>query len=243
VIKALVLNSGGVESATLLAHAKKDTDVGEIASLTFDYGQRNSQELTAAKTLAEYYRASYNLANLPLLTSESSLMGGKLDTYQNVDQYFSIFDAKEDITSSAHVPFRNGIFLAWAVHYAEVAGYDVVYAGPMGEWDYDGGYWGDYFPDCSPEFAGAFGAAVRIGTKNKVRLVTPFVWTQTKADVIKLGTKLGVPWELTFSCYSDNFIHCGECAPCLTRAYAFQKAEIADPTLYIKQPNVQRGNE
>ena len=122
------------------------------------------------------------------------------------------------------VPFRNAIFLSAAVAYAVSVGAEKIFYGAQGSDE-------PFYPDCRREFYQAFEKAARLGTCQEITIQAPFS-DMRKSDVVKIAVKLGVPLELTWSCYLDAEKHCGKCESCVNRKKAFQEADLADPTLY-----------
>jgi 7-cyano-7-deazaguanine synthase len=149
------------------------------------------------------------------------------EIYQGVS---SLIDKNMKITSEFSepiiVPFRNGIFLAISVAYAEGIGATKIYYGAHASDE-------SYYPDCREEFYKAFEKAASLGTENKFEITSPFSHV-SKAKLLVEARKLGVPLEKTWSCYLDGPTHCGACESCLNRKKAFQNAGISDPTKYVK---------
>ena len=214
--KALVLHSGGIDSSVCLAIAIRDYD--EVLSLSVNYGQRHSKEIEAAKVIASHFGVKHEI--LELSTIDNSMLTDETIAIPNISY--------EDITgiSPTYVPFRNGLLIANIASIAQGREFDVIYFGAHAE---DAHNWA--YPDCTPEFIGAMANAVFIGTYQKVRLITPLEWLG-KADIIQLGTQLGVPWEFTWSCYKGDEQQCGVCPTCRARHQGFHDAGIEDPTSY-----------
>jgi 7-cyano-7-deazaguanine synthase len=218
----IVLLSGGMDSATALALALEDS--ANVSTLSIGYGSKHSyMEGEAAKSVAGFYRLPLNVLTLPtsiFAGGNSALLG---ESVIPTEEYHDITKETPSVTM---VPFRNANFISAAVAMAEARGFDevwlAVHATDHGGWAY---------PDCSPEFVGSMSAATYIGTMRKVRLITPFLW-DTKADIVRKGMKLGVPYHLTWSCYRGGSISCGKCPTCLERLKAFEQAGFTDPIHY-----------
>ncbi|HTY08742.1 MAG TPA: 7-cyano-7-deazaguanine synthase QueC [Candidatus Edwardsbacteria bacterium] len=222
---AVVLLSGGLDSATVLYWAK---DRGyEPHALLFDYGQRHDRELRSAMALCRRCRADYELVRFNLPWQGSSL----LDPAMKVPQPRSAKAIGKQIPST-YVPARNTIFLAFGLSYAEAIGAGAVMIG-ANALDYSG------YPDCRPDYIRAMAKAFKLGTKTgregrAIKIVAPLV-KMSKSRIIKLGMKLGVPYELTWSCYRGGAKPCGRCDSCLLRAKGFAGAGLPDPALTGEQ--------
>ena len=214
--KALVLHSGGIDSSTCLAIAARDYD--ETLSLSVNYGQRHSREIFAAAAVASHFGVKHEVLELP--TIENSMLTDESREIPNIS-----YDDIEGI-SPTYVPFRNGLLISNIASIAQAREFDAIFFGAHSEDAHDWAY-----PDCTPEFIGAMANAVYIGTYQKVRLITPLEWLG-KADIIKLGTELNVPWQFTWSCYKGEEQHCGQCPTCRARHQGFVDAGIEDPTEY-----------
>ena len=223
-MKSLVLVSGGLDSATALAYALKGKI--EAAAVTFIYDSKhNERELQAAGDIIRHFDVPCYQIKIPngLFGTGSTLMQGGKEIPN--EEYHDASAGKES-PSSTIVPFRNAVFLSMAVALAESRGYGYVVIAAHAT---DAG--GFAYPDCSPEFLGAFTAATYIGTLRKVRLFAPFAQL-SKAQVVKLGKGLSVPFHLTYSCYRGALHHCGKCPTCVERRAAFSSAGVTDPTIY-----------
>jgi 7-cyano-7-deazaguanine synthase len=220
--KAVVLFSGGLDSSTCLAVAR---DQGfSCYALTFNYGQRNNSELAAAERYAKLESvAEHKIITIPL----NSWGGSALTDFSlDVPQYKG--DGNIPIT---YVPARNIIFLSLAVAWAEVLDARDIFLG-VNAVDYAG------YPDCRPEFIAAFQNMVNMGTVTgnagrAFTIQTPLI-NLHKADIVKLGTQLGIDYSKTVSCYqaTEEGHACGECDSCYLRKKGFKEAGIADPTNY-----------
>ena len=214
--KAVVTFSGGLDSTTLLYWAAKRYDV---SALTFDYGSKhNEREQRAAREIASRLNIPHVIIKLPFVNEffKSSLLqsGGEIPEGHYEDSSMQ----------STVVPFRNGIMLSIAVGYAEsIETKSVLYAAHAGDHA--------IYPDCRPEFLKAISEAGHHGTYLGVEIKDPFI-NMTKKEIVILGKELGIPFELTYSCYKGGKLHCRKCGTCVERKEAFQLAGIPDPTRY-----------
>ena len=222
--KAVVLLSGGLDSATLAAIAiSKNYDVH---ALTFNYVQRHLVELTSAKAIAEYLKIkSHRFIDIPVELFESALTS-KVKIPKGRENIC------EDIPAT-YVPARNLLFLSFALAYAESINAAKIFIG-ANSLDYSG------YPDCRPEFFLSFQQTAILGTKKGVEgnpiIVEVPLQNMNKSEIIKLGLSLGVDYSLTHSCYDPNEhgFACGECESCVLRKKGFQEASVPDPTRYYK---------
>ncbi len=220
--KAVVLVSGGLDSATCLAMAKAEGF--ECYALSFDYGQRHSAELQAAQIVSENFGSvEHKVVNLDLRN-----IGGSALTDDSIDVPTSP-SAGIPVT---YVPARNTVFLSIALGWAEVVGAYDIFIG-VNAVDYSG------YPDCRPEFIEAFEKTANLATKagvegSKFKIRTPLI-DLSKAQIIQLGMANGVDYHLTVSCYEADGEGraCGQCDSCRLRAEGFRNAGISDPTKYF----------
>lgn len=222
-MKALVLLSGGVDSSTCLALAKEKYG-DNVLALSMSYGQKHSRELESARALAKFYHVQLlemDLAKIFAHSNCSLLQGSSEDVPQGT--YAEQLEAQSDSTVSTYVPFRNGLFLSTAASIALEYACDVIYYGPHAD---DAA--GNAYPDCSPEFNAAMQQAIYLGSGKKLRLEAPFV-DKTKKDIVHEGLRLGVPYELTWSCYEGKDEQCHKCGTCLDREAAFAANGVVDP--------------
>lgn len=218
--KAIILLSGGLDSITALAVAQQDY---QCFALSFDYGQRHNAELHAAKRIAEQYKVvEHKVIHLGL-----DAIGGSALT----DAAIQVPKTPQAGIPVTYVPARNTIFLAFALGWAEVLRAWDIFIG-VNAIDYSG------YPDCRPEFIDAFQRMARLATKAGVEggefnIHTPLI-ALSKAEIIRLGTSLGVDYAQTVSCYAadSDGRACGKCDACRLRAAGFAQAGIADPTRY-----------
>ena len=224
-MKALVLLSGGVDSATCLALAVKTYGAEEVLALAVWYGQKHKKELDYSKKLADYYQVAFKTLNLSVIFADSdcSLLAQNAETEIPKETYAEQLKASEGKPVSTYVPFRNGLFLSSAASIALSYGCEVIYYGAHND---DAA--GNAYPDCSEAFNQAMNQAVYLGSGNQLKIYAPFV-NLTKADVVKKGLTLKVPYELTWSCYEGGETPCGVCGTCRDRARAFAENGIQDP--------------
>jgi len=221
--RAVVLLSGGLDSATTLFIAKRQGFA--CFCLIFDYGQRHRREINAAKRIAQIANCKSQIIKIALPWKGSALLDNKVI----IPKRASKPEGKEtDAIPSTYVPGRNIIFLSFALSYAEAIKAEAIFIGAHSQ-DYSG------YPDCRPQFYRAFNKVVLCGTKagvqkREIRIKTPLI-DKSKAQIINLGMKLGVPFALTWSCYQGTRLPCGKCDSCYFRAKGFKEAGIKDPLL------------
>lgn len=226
-LKAVILSSGGLDSTTCLAIAAKKFGKENVSTVSIFYGQRHARELSCARAVADFYGVNhYEFDAAEIMKNSNSVL---LNTSKkNLEHSTYGAQVKKNPRVATYVPFRNGLMLSMAASFA-----DSLYNGAEVE-IYIGVHQddtaGNAYPDCSADFIKAIGDAVEIGTYGKIKIVAPFL-NQTKAGVVKIGTDLGVPYELTWSCYERGDKPCGKCATCLDRAKAFSANGIDDPAL------------
>ena len=219
--KCIVLLSGGLDSTTVLALAKRDF---HIFALSFDYGQRHKFELDAAKVIAKKNAVdSFQTITIDLKQFGKSALTDEIAVPKNQE-------IGDDIPIT-YVPVRNTIFLSYALAYAEVNNIYDIFIG-VNALDYSG------YPDCRPEYISAFEKMANLGTKftqgsRKITIHTPLI-NMTKSEIILKGHQLGVSYKDTHSCYdpSNEGLACGECDACILRKKGFTMSNITDPTLY-----------
>lgn len=219
--RAVILVSGGLDSATLLAMAKAEGYV--CHTLAFDYGQRHRAELAAAEKVSKAFGA----AEHKVVTLDLRSIGGSALTDQNI----AVPTERSEGIPVTYVPARNTVFLSIALGWAEVLGARDIFIG-VNAVDYSG------YPDCRPEFIAAFQHLANIATKAGVegqplRVRTPLI-TLSKADIIRQGIALGVDYSITVSCYQADELGraCGRCDSCYLRREGFKVAGVSDPTPY-----------
>ncbi|MDO8267836.1 MAG: 7-cyano-7-deazaguanine synthase QueC [Moraxellaceae bacterium] len=219
--KAIVLLSGGLDSATCLAIARQEGF--EPIALSFDYGQRHNAELAAAQRIAQ----AFAIGDHRVIRLELGTIGGSALT----DTSIAVPTEESEGIPVTYVPARNTVFLSFALGLAEVTGADAIYIG-VNAVDYSG------YPDCRPEFIAAFETMANLATKagvegHRMKIHTPLMYL-SKAEIIDKGMALGVDYALTVSCYQADLDGraCGVCDSCRLRRKGFQDAGIADPTRY-----------
>jgi 7-cyano-7-deazaguanine synthase len=225
--RAVVLLSGGLDSATALYLAKKKGF--RCYCLIFDYGQRHRREVAAAKGIARGANCKWQVIKIALPWKGSSLLDKDMPLHRLVSRPVGQLAN----IPSTYVPGRNIIFLSLALSYAEAIGAQAIFIGAHAQ-DYSG------YPDCRPAFYRAFAQVISAGTKagvekKKINIETPLLH-MGKAEIIKLGFSLGVPLEKTWSCYRGANLPCGKCDSCLYRAKGFREAGMKDRTV----PSVAR---
>ena len=221
-MKAVVLLSGGLDSATVLAMAKRERR--DCIALSFAYGQRHEIELAAAERVAKSMAvAEHVVYRLDLRGFGGSALTGNIDVPKG--------EVGKPGIPVTYVPARNTIFLSIALGLAESRGAGEIWIG-VNALDYSG------YPDCRPEFIDAFQQVILRGTKSGIehqepRIVAPLI-EMTKAEIIRRGVELGVDYSLTHSCYDPDAQGraCGHCDSCLLRKRGFAEAGVADPTVY-----------
>jgi len=223
--KAVVLISGGLDSATIMAIARSEGY--ELHGISFDYGQRHHFELQAAEKVC----AANNVASHVVFPVDTAIFRGSALTNDIDVPHNRSDDEMSGSIPVTYVPARNTIFLSIALGLAESLGAHDLFIG-VNAVDYSG------YPDCRPEFVAAFEAMANLATKagvegQKIKVHAPLI-TMTKAQIIQRGVELGVDYSLTHSCYdpSPDGISCGECDSCLLRLKGFADAGAVDPIAY-----------
>ena len=228
VSRAVVLLSGGLDSATCLALARSEGLAAH--AMSFRYGQRHTHELDAATQV----EASLGATEHRIVDIDLAAFGGSSLTGDGAIPKGRDDDAIGAGIPSTYVPARNTVFLSYALAWSEVLGAEQIFIG-VNALDYSG------YPDCRPEFIEAFQVVADTGTRagvegNGYRLRAPLI-DLTKAEIIVLGTKLGVDFGLTVTCYDPSdapagAAACGECDACTLRRQGFEQAGVPDPTRY-----------
>lgn len=219
--KAVIILSGGLDSTTCMGIAKKEGF--DLFPITFNYGQRHNKELECAKKVSEFYDVSdLKIVDISFLKElgGSSLTDFSLDVREN--------NIKDDIPNT-YVPARNLIFISLATAYAEIIEAESIYIG-VNVLDYSG------YPDCRPEFIYSTEKTINLATKlgvsnDSINLQSPLM-NMNKQEIVQIGTKLGVPYELTTSCYNGKEKACGVCDSCLLRIKGFRENQLLDPIQY-----------
>jgi 7-cyano-7-deazaguanine synthase len=219
--RAVVLLSGGLDSATVLAIAKSQGY--DCYTISFDYGQRHRAELLASSLLSEQLGAvSHKVINIDLST-----IGGSALT----DTSIAVPQEHQAGIPVTYVPARNTVFMSIALGWAEVLEAEAIFVG-VNAVDYSG------YPDCRPEYIAAFETMANLATKSGVegrplKIAAPLI-EMSKQEIIERGVELGVDYSLTVSCYQadETGRACGECDSCRFRRQGFEQAGLEDPTRY-----------
>lgn len=223
--KAVCLLSGGLDSTTVLAIALSEK--WNITALTINYGQLHRREIESARRIAFHYKISkHHFQDFSLPWKGSSLVDSDLSLPENRSESEMTLEIP-----NSYVPARNTIFLSLAASCAEAEGAQVIFIGANAI-DYSG------YPDCRPEYLSQFERTLELGTKcgvegKRIKIEAPLL-KMSKADIIKKGTILKAPYELTWSCYKGGVTPCGVCDSCALRSKGFYDAGIEDPA-YLKQ--------
>ena len=224
-MRAIVLLSGGLDSSTMMAQAREQGY--ECFALSVDYGQRHDAEIDAARRLA----SSYGVVEHRVVRVDYGQFGGSALT----DDGIATPSHGGSGIPVTYVPARNTVMLSIALGWAEVVGARTIFIG-VNAVDYSG------YPDCRPEFIAAFDKLARVATKvgvegQKITIAAPLI-KLSKAEIIDLGTRLGVDYALTVSCYQadEQGRACGACDACQLRRDGFAAAGKADPTRYFAAP-------
>ncbi|MDD5097559.1 MAG: 7-cyano-7-deazaguanine synthase QueC [Candidatus Omnitrophica bacterium] len=206
--QAVVLLSGGLDSATVLYLAKKRGYLSHC--LIFDYGQRHKKEINSAIQIARAGAASYQVLKINFPWKGSALTDKKIKVSEKISRG----------VPATYVPARNIIFLSFALSFAETIKAQAIFIGAHAQ-DYSG------YPDCRPEFLKAFSQMAKVGTLGKFKILAPLLHL-SKSQIILLGKKLKVPFDLTWSCYRGQKQPCQKCDSCYYRAKGFKEAGLID---------------
>lgn len=225
-MKALVLFSGGVDSTTCLGMAVDQYGKENVVALSVSYGQKHTKEIEASEKIAEYYGVEHLYLDLAKIFaySDCSLLAHS-DQEIPKEAYAQQLEKMDGKPVSTYVPFRNGLFLSSAASIAISKNCNVIYYGAHSD---DAA--GNAYPDCSSAFNQAMGDAIYLGSGRQVKIEAPFV-DKTKAEVVRIGLDLKVPYEMTWSCYEGQEKPCGVCGTCIDRAEAFRLNGVEDPAL------------
>lgn len=217
-MKVISILSGGMDSTTALAKSKHDGHE-VVAAANFQYGSKhNEKERYSFWKIVEHYKIPGLMIELPFIGElfKSNLL-------KTGDEIPEGHYADESMKKTV-VPFRNGIMLSIAAGIAESYGAKGIVLG---------NHFGDHaiYPDCRADFAAAMRSAIRLGTYAEIELISPFQ-DISKTDIARIGGRIGVPFELTWTCYKGNEKHCGKCGSCVERKEAFSLSGVKDPTVY-----------
>lgn len=226
--KALVLSSGGVDSTTCIGLACEKFDRENVSTVSIFYGQKHDKELECAKKIAKYYGLNHYILNLSQILKYSNcpLLSHSTKTIDHESYEDQI---KKNGVVETYVPFRNGLMLssvaalALSLYPEEITH---IYLGAHAD---DAA--GNAYADCSPAFTNAMYEAIKLGSYEKVIVEAPLV-NMTKAEVVKTGLEIDVPYELTWSCYEGGEKACGTCGTCIDRKAAFKANGVEDPIPY-----------
>ena len=225
-MKALVLVSGGLDSTTSLAMAIDKYGKENVVALSVYYGQKHTKEIEAAQKITEYYQVEHISLDLtPIFQYSDCSLLAHSDKEVPHESYAEQLKETDGSPVSTYVPFRNGLFLSSAASIALSKDCGVIYYGAHAD---DAA--GNAYPDCSESFNNAINDAIYIGSGNQLKVEAPFV-KMTKAEVVKIGLELNVPYKYTWSCYEGGEKPCGVCGTCIDRAEAFSLNGVKDPAL------------
>ena len=225
-MKALVLFSGGVDSTTALALAIQEHGKDNVVALSISYGQKHTKEIEAANKIAQFYQVEHLYLDLAKIFTYSNC-----SLLQHSDNEIPHESYNEQLIKQMAILFllmcllEMGLFLSSAASIALSKSCNIIYYGAHSD---DAA--GSAYPDCSKVFNNAMNQAIYEGSGHQLEIKAPFV-EMTKADIVKIGLSLGVPYQLTWSCYEGNDTPCGTCGTCIDRQNAFLKNGIKDPLL------------
>lgn len=229
-MKAVVLSSGGVDSTTCVAMAVNELGSANVVTLSFKYGQRHEKELESAQKIADFYGLAHYVYDLTSIFaySDCSLLSSSKEKPEHMSYADQIARDGEGKVST-YVPFRNGLMLSAAAALAQSLYPEEECGIWIGAHADDAA--GNAYADCSVAFNESMGRAISIGTYELVKLHAPLNRLK-KAQVVAEGLKLGVPYDLTWSCYEGGEKACGKCATCIDRLAAFRANGCEDPIDY-----------
>ena len=235
--KALVLNSGGVDSTTCVAIAVDKYGKENVITASLYYGQKHDKELECARKVAEYYGVKHIEEDISNVMKYAGNVCTLVKTGKDIEHksYAEQIAENGEGRVATYVPFRNGLLLSIAAAYADSLFPDeevYIYYGAHAD---DAA--GRAYADCSPEFAEAMNNAINIGTYGKISVVRPLI-SMNKVEVVKTGLDLNVPYELTWSCYEGGDMQCGTCGTCIDRRNAFEANGVTDPVPYKEDTRV-----
>ena len=226
--RVLVQLSGGIDSTVCLAIAIKRYGKNKVSTISFDYGQSNIKELEAVKRIVSYYNVSNTIMKIDniFFDTNCSLIKNNRKSIPKIS-YEEQVKRQGNLKTSTNVPFRNGVMLSICTSYALAKNYNLIYLGIHEE----EGVAKDLYPDCGEKFYVAMNDAIYYGTDKKVKIDAPLL-KRKKWEIIKIGQKLDVPFELTWTCYEKGNIPCGRCCACVDRINGFRKSGIVDSIQY-----------
>ncbi len=216
----ILIYSGGLDSTVLLYHLRASGSL--VDCLSFDYGQKHRREISSARFLCDSLGIPHSTVDISAL---NTLFGKSALTDQSTPVPHGHYT--DETMKSTIVPNRNMIMIAAGIACAISRGADAVAYGA---------HCGDHaiYPDCRPEFGETLNQAAQLCDWRPIRVVFPFI-SMSKAEIVKRGTELRVPFNQTWSCYEGGKAHCGRCGTCVERIEAFHEAAIADPTIYAEE--------
>jgi 7-cyano-7-deazaguanine synthase len=222
--KAIALLSGGLDSTVAVSVFKNQYDVHAI---TFNYGQKSiDREIYAAKRICKKLGFKHSIIDLPWLkTLGNSALTTNKELPKLSEEELDNLDVCEESAKNVWVPGRNVVFTSIGLSHAESEGAEIIIVG----WDKEEAA---TFPDNSKEFLESFNQTISIGSIDKIKIEAPLI-DLNKKEIVELGHKVNAPLKLSYSCYSNNEKHCGECESCLRRKRAFKESNIEDPTEYL----------
>ena len=223
--KAVVLLSGGLDSSTCLALAVQGLGNKNVIALNMYYGQKHDKEIQSARAVAKHYNTEYIEMDVSetMIYSDCSLLKSSKKEIAHKSYQEQLNERENGQPVATYVPFRNGLFLSLAAAVALCKDADVIVFGAHKD---DAA--GNAYPDSSVSFAKAIDHAIYEGTGQKVRVYAPFI-EKNKADIVKEGLRLKVPYGLTWSCYEGGEVPCGTCGTCIDRRQAFEANNAQDP--------------
>jgi 7-cyano-7-deazaguanine synthase len=211
--KAVIILSGGPDSVTVAYWAKEQGY--DVSAITFNYGQKAQIEIKRAREIVDGLEIEHQVVDLSNLSQ----------IYQGVTSLVDKgLDVSSEFTDPIIVPFRNGVFMAVTVAFADGVDANHIYYGAHSSDE-------PFYPDCRREFYEAFQEAARLGTEREIFISSPYS-DKKKSEVLAEAVRLGVPLDVTWSCYLNGPTHCGVCESCNNRKNAFREAGIEDPTEY-----------
>lgn len=231
-MKAVVLLSGGVDSSTCLGLAVRSLGAENVTALSIIYGQKHIKEIKSADAVAAFYKVPLKRIDISNIMqfSDCSLLKGR-DTVIPHKSYAEQQEETHGEPVSTYVPFRNGLMLSTAASIAlsiyPHENISIIYGAHADDAA------GNAYPDCSATFVFAMNAALSEGSGHHIHLVAPF-YEDTKAEVVRRGLSIGVPYELTWSCYEGGEKACGTCGTCIDRKAAFKANGVEDPIEYAE---------
>ena len=226
-MKAVVLFSGGLDSSVCLGLAVRQYGAPEVLALSVAYGQRHLKELDAARKIAQFYgvqQMSLDLGEV-FKNSRCSLLEQSNQSIPQGDYAQQLLNAP-GAPVSTYVPYRNGLFLSSAASIALSFDCNEIYYGAHAD---DAA--GNAYPDTSTAFHEAISRAIFLGSGSQLRVNAPFI-DKSKAQVVAIGRRIGVPFALTWSCYQGHTKACGVCGTCIDRQKAFRANDLTDPIEY-----------